>query len=76
MAQVTIYLDDEVMALVKAATKTSGISQSQWIAEAVRLRVKKEWPDSVLAMAGAWPDFPTAEDIRDVQGADSSRERL
>jgi hypothetical protein len=76
MAQVTIYLDDEVLALVKAATKISGISQSQWIAEAVRLRVKKEWPDSVVAMAGAWRDFPTAEEIRESQGPDSSRERF
>jgi hypothetical protein len=76
MAQVTIYLDDEVLAIVKAATKNSGMSQSQWIAEAVRLRVKKEWPDSVIAMAGAWPDFPTAKEIRESQGPDSPRERL
>ncbi len=75
MAKITISLDDEVLALVKAATKTAGISQSQWIAEAVRLRVKKEWPDSVLAMAGAWPDFPAAEEIRESQGTDSSQPR-
>ena len=66
MAPVAIYLDEEVLALVKAATKASGMSQSQWIAEAVRLCVKKEWPDLVLAIAGAWPDFPTAEEIREV----------
>ena len=76
MAQITIYLDDEVLALVKSATKTGGISQSQWIAGAVRRRVKTEWPAAVLAMAGAWPDFPTAEEIRDSRGADASRERL
>jgi hypothetical protein len=76
MAQITIYLDDKVLALVKAATKTGGISQSQWIAEAVRRRVKTEWPESVLALAGAWPDFPMAEEIRKNQGADSSREPL
>jgi predicted transcriptional regulator len=74
VAQITIYLDDEVLALVEAAAKASGISQSRWIAEAVRLRVKKEWPRSVLAMAGAWPDFPTAEEIRGSQDPDSSRE--
>jgi hypothetical protein len=76
MAQITIYLDDEVLALVKTATKTGGISQSQWIAEAVRRRVRTEWPAAVLAMAGAWPDFPTAQEIRESQGADTSRERL
>ena len=76
MAQITIYLDDQVLALVKAATKTSGISQSQWIAEAVRRRVRTEWPGAVLALAGAWPDFPTAEEIRKNQGSDASRELL
>ena len=76
MAQITIYLDDKVLALVKAATRTGGISQSQWIAEAVRRRVKTEWPESVRALAGAWPDFPMAEEIRKNQGADSSREPL
>lgn len=76
MAQVTIYLDDDILARVRAATKTTGASQSQWIAEAIRRRVNTEWPASVLAMAGAWPDFPTAEEIRESQGDDLSRERI
>jgi hypothetical protein len=76
MAQITIYLEDEVLALVKAATKNGGVSQSKWIAEAVRLRAKKEWPEDVLAAAGTWTDFPTAEEIRKRQSADVSREKL
>ncbi len=24
----------------------------------------KEWPQKVLDLAGAWPDFPTVEEIR------------
>jgi hypothetical protein len=76
MAQLTIYLDDRVLALVKAATKTTGMSQSQWVAEAIRRRVNTEWPAAVVALAGAWPDFPTAEEIRKRQGNDSARERF
>jgi len=76
MGQVTIYIEDDVLDQVKAATKASGISQSQWIADAVRLRMKREWPASVLALAGAWPDFPTAEEIRAQLGKDVPRERL
>jgi hypothetical protein len=64
MGQITIYLDDETSALVKAGVKASGVSQSQWIAEAVRQRARGEWPASVRALAGAWPDFPTTEEIR------------
>lgn len=76
MAQITIYLDNETTALVKAAVKAAGISQSQWVADAIRLRVRKEWPASVRALAGAWPDFPTAEEIRKRQATDVPRERL
>lgn len=76
MAQLTIYLDEETTAIVKAAVKESGVSQSQWIAEAVRRRARSEWPPAVAAMIGAWPDFPTAEEIRKKQAPDARRERL
>jgi hypothetical protein len=64
MGQITIYLDNDTVALVKASVKASGVSQSQWITEAIRQRVRREWPASVRALAGAWPNFPTAEEIR------------
>ena len=76
MAQITMYLDDDVLAHIKAVTKAAGMSKSQWIAEAIRLRMNTEWPESVRALAGAWPDFPTLEEIRKHQGADVPRERL
>jgi hypothetical protein len=76
MAQITIHLDDTTTALVKAAVKQAGVSQSQWVAEAVRHRVRTEWPASVVALGGAWPDFPTAEEIRKWQAVDVPRERL
>jgi len=76
MAQITIYLDDEVLAIVKAAVKSSGVSQSQWVADAVRARVRREWPASVRALAGAWPDFPSVAEIRKRYGTDSKRESI
>lgn len=76
MAQITIYLDDEALATVNAATENSKVSKSQWIAEAIRLRVRKEWPAGVVALAGAWSDFPSAEEIRNTGAADAVRERL
>ena len=36
---------------------------------------QNEWPASVAALAGAWPDFPTLEEIRQPIGEDVSRER-
>ena len=76
MAQITIYLDDDTEALLKAAVKASGQSQSRWIAEAVRSRARSEWPASVRALFGTWPDFPTAEELRANQPPDAPREPL
>jgi hypothetical protein len=76
MSQITIYLEDEVSELVKAAARAAGVSRSRWIADAIRSRVRSEWPASVRALAGAWPDFPSAEEIRGSQGTDAPREPL
>lgn len=35
MAQITIYLDDEALAAVNAATESAHVSKSQWIAESI-----------------------------------------
>jgi hypothetical protein len=76
MSQITIYLEPEVSKLVKTAAKAAGVSRSRWIADAIRTRVRSEWPASVRALSGAWPDFPSAEEIRSNPGADAPRERL
>jgi Ribbon-helix-helix protein, copG family len=76
MSQITIYLEAEVSELVKEAAKAAGVSRSRWIAEAIRSRVRSEWPAAVRALAGAWPDFPSLEEIRSNQGVDAPRERL
>lgn len=76
MAQITIYLDDDAAGQVKAAAKAGRVSRSQWIAEAIRLRIGRDWPASVRELAGAWPDFPTAEEIRRKQAGSARRERL
>ena len=75
MAQITIYLDRGTAALVKAAVKKTGASQSHWIAEAVRQRARAEWPAAVAALAGAWPDFPALKEIRKPRAADTARVR-
>ena len=76
MGQITIYLDQRTKALVKAAVKKARVSQSQWIADAIRHRTCREWPSSVKALAGAWPDLQVVEKIRKRSGKDAARERL
>ena len=76
MAQVTIYLDPKTDALVNAAVRRSGLSKSKWIAAAIRARAGSEWPASVAALHGAWPDFPDPEQIRKSEAKDRKREPL
>ena len=74
MAQVTIYLDPDTAAKARAAAKEAGLSQSRWIAGLIRRHTEIEWPGAVLRLAGSWPDFPDAAEIRAGLGADTPRQ--
>lgn len=76
MAQVTIYLDKETEEKMRAYAKAKNISQSQWVANLIREKLQTEWPDHIAALAGAWTDFPTLEEIRAEVSADIERESL
>jgi hypothetical protein len=76
VAQVTLYLDEETIERVRDAARASGLSQSRWLAELVREKTARQWPDAVRELAGAWGDFPEAEELRRSAGRDVERERL
>ena len=76
MGQVTIYLDKETEVKLSNIVKKSGISKSKWIATLIREKTADTWPESIHNMAGAWNDFPNAEEIRKDMGADIEREPL
>lgn len=60
MPQVTIYLDDDTEARMRAAAQAEGIPVSRWIARLVQERTRTEWPAHVRDLAGAWPDLPAS----------------
>ncbi|MFT5585655.1 MAG: hypothetical protein ACI9VR_003247 [Cognaticolwellia sp.] len=64
MAQVTLYVDEETLQRGKQAAKSAGMSMSAWVSELIRQRTRQQWPNEVCELAGAWPDFPTAEQLR------------
>jgi hypothetical protein len=76
VAQVTLYLDEETRERVRRAAKAAGLSQSRWLAELVKRGAAEEWPAEVRELAGAWPDFPEAAELRRGSGRDVRRERL
>lgn len=76
MAQVTLYLDDDVQFMMDEAVKASGLSRSRWVAELIRKQVCQQWPADILAMAGSCPDFPLREDWATTQPPDIERVSL
>ena len=39
-------------------------------------KIKTDWPQSVIELAGAWKDLPSAEEIRRIEGKDTIREQF
>lgn len=76
MAQLTIYLDEDLIQRVREAAQEAGIPQSQWIAKLIRERTRTSWPESVRKLAGSWKDFPSLEELRETEGTDTQRESL
>ena len=77
MGQVTIYLDKDTEEKMRVLTKAMHISQSKWIANLIREKLQTEWPESIIALAGAWgDDYPSLEEIRAGGGQDSPREPI
>jgi len=77
MGQVTIYLDDETEAKARAAARAEGVPLSKWVAERIQRCARREWPETVRALAGAWSDLPSAARIRkSSKTKDAARERL
>ena len=76
MAHLTIYLTDDVEREVRRAAKAAKVSVSKWVADRVTGSVKSSWPHEFLALAGAFPEFPEAGELRRGYGEDVPREDL
>ena len=64
MGRVTISMDSETEAKARAAARAEEAPLSKWVAGLIRRCARGEWPEAVRALAGAWPDLPSAEQIR------------
>ena len=73
MAQITLYIDETTQARLREAAAQRDVSQSQYVADLIRRATAPDWPPEVLALAGAVPDFPLAEELRAGQQLDAER---
>jgi hypothetical protein len=76
MGQVTIYLDPATEKRARKAARSEGVSLSKWIASALRKQTDTAWPRAVLDLEGAWPDFPSLEQLRRKGSHDLRREKI
>ena len=74
MGQITVHLDGETERKMKRMVRSKHISQSKWVAELIKERLRERWPDSVRGIPGSWKDAPAAEELREDLGADHRRE--
>jgi len=77
MAQVAVYIDDNLSKRLEKATKFSGKSKSKWIAEAIEKSLDDQWPQGFFSLAGSWEDDDGPEEIlrRIRKGMESSETR-
>jgi hypothetical protein len=76
MAQLTIYLPDDLESKARRVAKAERTTVSRWVAQQVSRRLSDSWPPEVLAAAGAVADFPDLETIRAGYGKDTKREKI
>lgn len=76
MGQLTIYLKPEIEEKLRLVTGKESVSRSQWVARLIQEKLNDDWPQAVVDMAGAWNDFPLAEELRKDLGQDTEREEL
>jgi hypothetical protein len=76
MAQITIYLPDDIEKKARQAAKADGKSVSRWLATQVIRRLDGALPQAVIDAAGVAPDFPELSEIRKGYGKDSRRETM
>jgi len=76
MAQVTIYIPNDLESRIKEKASSLNISISKFISTLLEQKVQNEWSPSSRKLAGAWDDFPTLQEIRANQGQDTPREEF
>jgi hypothetical protein len=74
VANLTIYLPDNIERQLRKAADESNVSISKWVADQIGKSLETSWPAEFLALAGAFPDFPEAEELRRGYGEDVRRE--
>jgi hypothetical protein len=80
MAQLAIYIEDQLAKRLDNAAKSSGKSKSKWVADAIKRSLQDQWPEGFFDLAGSWKDDVGPDEImrkiRSGMEKPESREKL
>ncbi len=76
MAQVTIYMDNQLESKIKELASSTGVSISKFISKILEKKITNSWSDEVKELSGQWNDFSSLEEIRDTKAQDTQREEF
>jgi hypothetical protein len=74
VANITIYLPDDVEQKAREAAKAAKTSVSKWVAAQVERAAETALPPAFRALAGVCPEFPGVAELRSGYGKDAPRE--
>lgn len=61
MAQLTIYLDTQIIKKIEEAAREENLSVSKWVRQKLEYALNKEWPNSYFSLFGSLKDSDLKE---------------
>ncbi len=74
MAQITIYINNDLESKVKEIANSLDTSISKYISTVLEKNISNDWNPKTKELVGSWSDFPTIEEIRHDNTPDIKRE--
>jgi hypothetical protein len=76
MAQITIYINNDLESKVKEIANSLDTSISKYISTVIERNINNNWNPKIKNLAGSWSDFPSIEEIRNNNNLDAQREEF
>lgn len=76
MAQITIYINNDLESKIKEIANSLDTSISKYISTVIEKNISNNWNPKIKNLAGSWSDFPAIEEIRSDNAHDAKREEF
>jgi hypothetical protein len=76
MAQITIYINNDLESKIKEIAASQETSISKYISTVIERNINNNWNPKIKNLAGSWSDFPSIEEIRNNNNLDAQREEF